>query len=144
MTATDGLQRSPPDEPHFIHNLSIFMKILIVDDSKAMRMIIVRTLKQAGFSGHAILEACNGAEALEVATREKPNLILSDWNMPEMKGIDFLQKLREVDSRVHFGFITTESSAEARKQAEEAGAAFLIRKPFTPEAFITTLNPFLC
>lgn len=106
-------------------------------------MIIVRTLKQAGFTGHMVIEAANGLEGLQLAIQEKPTLILSDWNMPEMKGIEFLQKLREVDTRVTFGFITTESSAEARYQAELAGASFLIKKPFTPEAFTQVLNEIL-
>ena len=119
------------------------MKLLIVDDSKAMRMIVNRTLKQAGFSGHAIVEASNGNEALAIIEKEKPDLVLSDWNMPEMKGIDLLRALREKGDRTRLGFITSESSPEIRHEAEEAGAAFVITKPFTPEAFQNALEEIL-
>ena len=119
------------------------MKLLIVDDSKAMRMIVNRTLKQAGFTGHAILEATNGKEALEVIAKERPDLVLSDWNMPEMKGIDLLRELRERGDRTRLGFVTSESSPEIRREAEETGAAFVITKPFTPESFQNALEPIL-
>lgn len=119
------------------------MKLLIVDDSKAMRMIVNRTLKQAGFGGHTIMEASNGQEALQIITKEKPDLVLSDWNMPEMKGIDLLRNLRAANNQTRLGFITSESSPEIRKEAEEAGAAFVITKPFTAEAFQNSLEPIL-
>ena len=70
------------------------MKILIVDDSKAMRMIVMRHLRQAGFGNHALEEASNGVEALTAATNAPPDLILCDWNMPEMNGLEFLKKFR--------------------------------------------------
>ena len=84
------------------------MKILIVDDSKAMRMIIVRTLKAADLGGHEIVQASSGVEGLDLIEKEKPDLVLSDWNMPEMNGIDFLKKLREDGNTTCFGFITSE------------------------------------
>ena len=111
------------------------MKVLIVDDSKAMRMIVQRTLKQAGFSNIQPIEANNGAEALQVIEEQSPDIVLSDWNMPEMKGIDLLKSLRAAGRQVPLGFITSESSPEIRQQAEESGAAFVIIKPFTPAAF---------
>ena len=86
------------------------MKILIVDDSKAMRMIVQRTLKQAGFENIQPLEANNGLEALQVVDQQQPDLVLSDWNMPEMKGIELLQALRANGKQVPLGFITSESS----------------------------------
>ena len=119
------------------------MKLLIVDDSKAMRMIVNRTLKQAGFGGHTILEASNGNEALSLIEKEKPDLVLSDWNMPEMKGIDLLRSLRAAGNHTRLGFITSESSSEIRREADEAGAAFVITKPFTAEAFQNSLEAIL-
>lgn len=117
------------------------MKILVVDDSKAMRMIVVRTLRQANYGGHQILEANNGAEALALIEKEKPELVLSDWNMPEMTGIQLLQVVREMEERPRFGFITSESNPEIRSQAEEAGAAFLLTKPFTAQSMQVVLDP---
>ena len=86
------------------------MKILIVDDSKAMRMIVTRTLRQAGFADHDYLEAADGAEGLAVVAAERPDLVLSDWNMPEVSGIEFLQKLRASGYDTRFGFVTSEST----------------------------------
>lgn len=119
------------------------MKILIVDDSKAMRMIVVRTLRQAGFGSHAMVEAANGVEALKSIEAAPPDLVLSDWNMPDMSGIELLQALRERGSRVRFGFITSENSEEMRTRAVESGALFLIAKPFTVESFQRTLTAHL-
>jgi two-component system chemotaxis response regulator CheY len=116
------------------------MKILIVDDSKAMRMIVRRTLRQAGFGDHAVTEANNGKEALENVRQSVPDLILSDWNMPEMSGIELLNNLRAEGISVKFGFVTTERTPEMRVRAAEAGASFLIVKPFTPEDFKEALG----
>lgn len=116
------------------------MKILIADDSRVMRQIVIRTLRQAGHGGHDIVEAENGRQALEMVTSEAPDLVLSDWNMPEMNGIDCLQALRAAGSNVAFGFVTSEGSEEMRQRASSAGAAFLIAKPFTPEAFDDALR----
>lgn len=119
------------------------MKVLIVDDSKAMRMIVQRTLKQAGFANLQPLEANNGAEALLVIEQQSPDIVLSDWNMPEMKGIELLHALRAKGKQVPLGFITSESSPEIRQQATDAGAAFVIVKPFTPAAMEQALKPLL-
>ncbi|MCR1786376.1 response regulator [Nocardioides carbamazepini] len=116
------------------------MKILIADDSRVMRQIVIRTLRQAGHGGHEIIEAENGRQALDLVRTEAPDLVLSDWNMPEMNGIDCLSTLRASGSTVAFGFVTSEGSEEMRQRAASAGAAFLIAKPFTPEAFDDALR----
>ena len=119
------------------------VKVLIVDDSSAMRMLVKRTLKQAGFSGLDITEAEDGAVALEKVEDVMPQLILCDWNMPNMTGIEFLEALRESGSEAKFGFVTTESTAEMRTRARDAGAQFLIAKPFNAESFEKTLRPII-
>jgi two-component system chemotaxis response regulator CheY len=119
------------------------MKILIVDDSKAMRMIVRRTLRQAGYGDHAVTEVTNGKEALDSVREAKPDLILSDWNMPEMSGIEFLDALKAEGISVKFGFVTTERTPEMRERAESSGASFMIVKPFTPEDFKSALSPIL-
>jgi two-component system, chemotaxis family, chemotaxis protein CheY len=111
------------------------MRILIVDDSRVMRSIVARTLRQADLGDHDIIEAENGRDALEKVTATSPSLILSDWNMPEMSGIEFLRALRASGDGTPFGFITSEGSDEMRAQALGAGALFLIAKPFTAETF---------
>ena len=119
------------------------MKILIADDSRVMRQIVIRTLRQAGHGGHDIVEAENGRQALEMVTTEAPDLVLSDWNMPEMNGIDCLSALRASGSQVAFGFVTSEGSTEMREKAEAAGALFLIAKPFTAATFQEALTGVL-
>ncbi len=119
------------------------MKILIVDDSKAMRMIVSRTLRQAGFTDHELVEAADGAEGLRLVASESPDLVLSDWNMPEVSGIEFLRALRERGDSVRFGFVTSESTDHMREAAREAGALFLIAKPFTADTFSTVLSGVL-
>lgn len=115
------------------------MKIVIADDSRVMRQIVARTLRQAGFGHHAVVEAEDGADALSKVAAEQPDLVLSDWNMPNKTGIELLRDLRGSGNGVPFGFVTSEGSPEMRQVAEDAGALFLIAKPFTPEAFESAL-----
>jgi two-component system chemotaxis response regulator CheY len=118
--------------------------ILVVDDSKAMRMIVMRTIRQAGYEAHEVVQAEHGRDALDqIAGGVAPDLVLCDWNMPEMNGIDFLRELRGTGSSVPFGFVTSEGTPAMREQAADAGAAFLIAKPFTVEAFQAELSRVL-
>ena len=119
------------------------MKILIVDDSKTMRMIVARTLKRTNLGDHTVVEASDGQEALKVVEEASPDVVLSDWNMPEMNGLELLQQLRENGNQVNFGFVTSESTSDMREQATAAGAAFFVTKPFTPESLEEALSPVL-
>lgn len=118
------------------------MKVVIADDSRVMRQIVIRTLRQAGYAWD-ITEASDGAESLQLAQQLRPDLVLSDWNMPEMTGIEMLRTMRAQGMDIPLGFVTSEGSAEMREQAEAAGALFLIAKPFTAESFRETIDPFL-
>ncbi len=119
------------------------MKVLIVDDSKAMRMIVKRTLKLAGFDDLEFVEAGNGVEAIAQIAAENPDVVFSDWNMPEMNGIELLKKLRADGNQIKLGFITSENSPATKQEAMDAGASFVINKPFTPESFKSVLQPVL-
>jgi two-component system chemotaxis response regulator CheY len=119
------------------------MKILIADDSRVMRQIVLRTMRQAGFGHHDFVEAADGAEALDKVAAESPDLVLSDWNMPGKTGIDVLRALRASGNQVPFGFVTSEGSEEMRETAATAGAMFLIAKPFTAENFESALSGLL-
>ena len=107
------------------------MDILLVDDSKTMRMLVQRAIRQAGYRGLSIGEAENGVQALESMHQEKPKLVLSDWNMPEMSGIELLQSLRQEGNKTPFGFITSESSNEIRDIAISSGASRISAAAFT-------------
>jgi two-component system chemotaxis response regulator CheY len=119
------------------------MRILIVDDSRAMRMIVRRTLRNAGYEKHPVTEASNGKEALQVLKVAPQDLILADWNMPEMNGLELMTSLRAAGNRVKFGFITTEGSPEKTALAMEGGALFLLPKPFTVEELQEKLGALL-
>ena len=119
------------------------MKVLIVDDSRAMRMIVKRTLRQAGYDRLTLAEAADGREAFETIKVDRPDLVLSDWNMPTMSGLDLLRTLRRAGDEVPFGFVTSEGSEDMRLMAHKAGALFLIAKPFTEETFRDALRPVL-
>lgn len=116
------------------------MKILVTDDSRVMRQIVIRTLRQAGYDDHDIIEAEDGAQCLDKVGAESPDLVLSDWNMPNMTGIECLQALRASGSQVPFGFVTSEGSPEMREKAANAGALFLIAKPFNEDTFKDALD----
>lgn len=119
------------------------MDVLLVDDSKTMRMLVQRALRQAGYRSLSIGEAENGVQGLAAVSKEKPKLILSDWNMPEMSGIEFLQALRSQRDMTPFGFITSEASAEIKKIAKSNGASFLLTKPFNADDVQAALEPIL-
>ena len=116
---------------------------MVVDDSKAMRMIVRRTLKQAGFGSYEVEEASNGVEALAKIRLDAPRLVLSDWNMPDMSGYELLTQLREANIHVPFAMITTEGTPEMRAKAAQAGALFVIQKPFTPDEVARALATVL-
>jgi two-component system chemotaxis response regulator CheY len=119
------------------------MRILVADDSTVMRRIVVRTLRQAGFDVSDIVEAADGRQAYDIVMADEPDLVLSDWNMPEMTGIESLRAIRAAGSNVLFGFVTSEGSEEMRAAAAVAGAAFLIAKPFTADTFRDVLGAFV-
>ena len=104
-------------------------------------MIVIRTLRQAGYDSAEITECEDGAEGVDAVKQVGPDLVLSDWNMPNMSGIEFLQALRAEGNNVNFGFVTSEGSDAMRQQAAESGALFLIAKPFTPDMFSEALSP---
>ena len=117
------------------------MRIVVADDSRVMRQIVVRTLRQAGFDWE-VMEAEDGAQALQLALNENPDLVLSDWNMPNMLGIEMLQQLRATGSKIPVGFVTSEGSPQMRQIAQEAGSNFLIAKPFDAATFKEILGAF--
>jgi two-component system, chemotaxis family, chemotaxis protein CheY len=119
------------------------MKVMVVDDSTAMRMIVLRTLRKAGFRDHDYEEAVNGADAFAKIKASKPDFVISDWNMPEMTGIELLRALRAESNDVKFGFITTETTAEMKGVATDAGALFIIGKPFNEDTFRDVLEDHL-
>lgn len=116
-------------------------KALVVDDSKAVRMILGRTLREIGYE---VSEAGDGKQALELIALDKTGikLVLADWNMPEMNGLDLLRHVRqdkELDSLVVV-MVTTETDIDQMVTALEAGANEYVMKPFTKEILMGKLQ----
>jgi two-component system chemotaxis response regulator CheY len=116
-------------------------KALVVDDSSAVRMILSRTLKEIGYE---VFEAANGREALEVIETEKAGLklVLTDWNMPEVNGLDLLKQVRQNPqlSSVVMVMVTTETELDQISTALEAGASEYVMKPFTKDILVEKLQ----
>src|SRR5690242_8643763 len=119
------------------------MKILVVDDSAAMRKIISGSLAKTAYAKERIVEASNGKEAFEKFVDDQFGLILSDWNMPEMDGLEFVTKVRTVDKRVKIIMITTEGTFGKMEEALDAGLDGYVTKPFTPEGLERKINSVL-
>lgn len=119
------------------------MNILVVDDSAAMRMIVKKNLKALGVDNSEIKEAADGALAYEMIEKSVPDLVVSDWNMPNMTGLQLLEKLNQEEIKVKLGFVTTEASTEMREKATDAGARFMITKPFTEDSFKNGIGKYL-
>jgi two-component system chemotaxis response regulator CheY len=109
------------------------IKILIVDDFSTMRKIIRNILTQLGFKN--ILEADDGTTALEILKKEKVDLIISDWNMPKMSGLELLKAVRSDENLkdVPFVMVTAEAQKENILEAIKYKVNQYIVKPFTPE-----------
>ena len=112
--------------------------VLIVDDNKVMRkqvrQVVSRCLRSVGLGETEFSEASNGKEAFDFFQKSRHDLILSDWNMPELDGMGLLQAVRNLDPDVPFGLITAQVTPALKESARYYGAQFLIAKPFTPES----------
>lgn len=116
------------------------MRALVVDDSKAMRVILSQILRDLHFE---VLEACDGLDAVKKLEGQGPiELALVDWNMPNMKGIDFVQHVRERNLRpeMRIVMVTTETEMDFVQQALVAGADEYVMKPFTKDVILEKLG----
>ncbi len=117
-------------------------RVLIVDDSVSMRQMVSFTLRDAGYE---IVEATNGRDALNKINGVKIDMVITDLNMPEMDGIEFIRQLR---ARAEMRFtpvvmLTTESQEAKKQEGKRAGASGWIVKPFTPEQLIGVVRRFV-
>lgn len=119
------------------------LKILAVDDSATMRRIIVNTLKRIGHE--EIVEAEDGADAYaKLETEDGINFIITDWNMPNMSGLEFVTKVREGSYReLPILMVTTRSIKEDIIEAMKAGVNSYIVKPFTPQTLKEKMDQIL-
>ncbi len=117
-------------------------RILAVDDSPSMRDMVHITLTGAGFD---VTQAADGQQALELARKSEFDLVLSDVNMPVMDGIELIRALRAESSYRHTPILmlTTEGSADCKREGKEAGATGWIVKPFDPAQLVATMHRVL-
>ena len=119
------------------------MNILIVDDSRTMRMMVRRTLRQAGLNVDNAVEAENGKDALDKLRDFKPDLILSDWNMPELDGLSACRALRARGSRVPIVFLPTRGEELDRVLGLDLGGDDYLPKPFAPNELVSRVRAVL-
>jgi len=118
------------------------IRVLVVDDSKVMRGVIRKML---GSDGSEVLEAVDGMQALEVLATQTVDCIISDWNMPRMKGIDLLRRVRDDGALAHTPFImvTAEALATSIAEADAAKVSSYLVKPFTADDLWRTIREIL-
>ena len=114
------------------------MHALVIDDSKSIRSILAKILLGVGFT---VEEAANGLEALDLIKKDKVDLALVDWNMPDMDGREFIQEVRKNSAYkdMRLMMVTTETAITKVAEALEAGADEYIMKPFTKEMILEKL-----
>ena len=112
---------------------------MIVDDSASMRQVVGIALKGAGY---AVLEGCDGRDALAKLTGQKIHLIISDVNMPYMDGIEFVKAIKQLPSYKFTPIImlTTESEESKKREGQAAGAKAWVVKPFKPEQLLMAVQ----
>jgi two-component system chemotaxis response regulator CheY len=117
-------------------------KILIADDSRTARMIVRRCLEMAGFQGAAFVEAVDGEDALILAGREAPDLIIADLNMPRLDGESLLKSLKEGAATRPIPVVIASSAVNAVRSARltELGAHGIVQKPVSPAALSQALG----
>jgi len=120
--------------------MDLNMKVMIVDDFATMRRILRNILKKIGFKN--IIEADDGKNALKELKKEKVDLIMCDWNMPEMPGIELLKNVRSDDELkdIPFVMVTAEAQKDNIIEAVKSGVSNYIVKPFTAETIAEKLN----
>jgi CheY-like chemotaxis protein len=107
------------------------LRVLIVDDSRAIQAIIRRVLQAAELGPLTIETALDGDKALRLISSFEPDLVISDWHMPVVSGMEMLQTLRQIGRHeVKVGFVTTETAERSLEDARSNGAVFVINKPF--------------
>ena len=107
------------------------LRVMVVDDSKTMRNIEKSILNQLGYT--EVEEACNGQDALTKVAAFNPDLLLLDWNMPNMDGLTFVKTYREQGNKTPIIMVTTENEKTRIVEAIKAGVQNYVVKPFTPD-----------
>lgn len=117
------------------------MKTLIVDDSGTMRKIIINILEGAGFTDND--QAMDGQQAVDAVQKADYDLVLLDWNMPQMLGIDALKQIRSLGYKMPVIMVTTEAEKGRVMEALKSGANNYVIKPFRPDVILSKISDTL-
>ena len=125
--------------PMQVEERSMAKRILTVDDSRTIRDMLMLTLADAGFE---VLQAVDGQDGLDVLDKERVDIVITDINMPKMDGYELIRQVRRnaAHKSTPILVLTTESEAEKKNLAREAGATGWMVKPFDPDRLIATIN----
>jgi two-component system chemotaxis response regulator CheY len=115
--------------------------VMIVDDSSSFRAVVKLALQKAGY---AVVEACDGVDALSKVDAQKVNLIVCDWNLPTMDGITFVKQIKSLPAHKFLPVImlSTDSRETQEAQGKAAGARAWITKPVEPSRLVDVVNRF--
>lgn len=117
------------------------MRVLVVDDSTVMRKVLIGALSRCGIENAD--QACDGAEAIDAVKQNDYGLILMDWNMPNMHGIDAVRGIRAMGNNTPIIMVTTEAERPRILEALKAGANNYVIKPFEPKTIIEKISEVL-
>lgn len=114
-------------------------KVMIVDDSKVVRKVLINILKEASYE---VISAKDGEEALSLFPGNKVDMLVTDLNMPKLNGVDLIKKVRSIPGCRFMPIImlTTESQTEKKQEGKNAGASGWITKPFRPEQLLSVVR----
>jgi len=105
------------------------MNILIVDDSRTMRSLIIRELNKTRIPLTSVLQADDAESALKIVSQESLHMILTDWHMKKMSGLEFIKQVKEAHPTIPIGMITSERDESMKQQVISEGAGFILNKP---------------
>lgn len=107
------------------------LRFLVVDDSRAIQAIVKRAIANCGYSPLEVQTAQDGEQALDLIEQFKPDLVITDWHMPKVSGLEMVQALRQMGhDNIRVGFVTTERTPSMLEEAISNGALFILHKPF--------------
>ncbi len=121
--------------------LSTPLKFLVVDDSRAIQAIIRRAISNCGYEPIEVQTAIDGDQALDVMESFVPDLVITDWHMPKVSGLELLQALRQMGhTKLRVGFVTTEKTPSMLEEAISNGAMFILHKPFNDQELVEVVT----
>jgi len=117
------------------------LRFLVVDDSRAIQAIVRRAIMRCGYAPIEIETAMDGEQAIDLVPTFKPDLIITDWHMPKVSGLEMVQALRQMGhGHVRVGFVTTERTPALLEEAMSNGALFILHKPFEDAELVNVVS----